>query len=297
MLQAFDRPGSFWRGNIHGHSTNSDGALTPEAACARYRDAGYDFVSLTDHFRPNYNFPISDTRDFRTNGFTTILGAEVHAPKTSRDVDWHLLAVGLPADFPATRADETGVSLAERCVEAGAFVAIPHPHWYQLTLEDALTIDCAHAIEAYNHTSQVHSDRGDGLVMLDDMLNAGRRIDTIAVDDSHWHADDGFGGWVMVKAKANEPDLLLQALKDGAYYSSQGPEIHHISIEGDELVVHCSPAAAVMLLGPVSTNERALGRNFTKARLPIEAFKGQWCRLSVVDALGRRAWSNPLWLD
>ena len=73
--------------------------------CALYRDAGYDFLALTDHFLPKYGFPIVDTRPFRTNRFTTLLGAEVHAPATELGEMWHILAVGLPADFAPTPAD------------------------------------------------------------------------------------------------------------------------------------------------------------------------------------------------
>src|SRR5262245_13998344 len=101
-LDAFQNAGRFFRGNLHPHSTRSDGALAPETVIAHYRDAGYDFIALTDHFRSRYNFPIVDTRPYRTNRFTTILGAEVHAPANSQHEDWHILAVGLPDDFPPT---------------------------------------------------------------------------------------------------------------------------------------------------------------------------------------------------
>ncbi|WP_421725061.1 CehA/McbA family metallohydrolase [Bauldia sp.] len=297
MLEAFSTPGRFWRGNLHGHSTNSDGRLTPEEVCARYRAQGYDFVSLTDHFRPNYNFPISDTRAHRANGFTTILGAEVHAPALASGIEWHLLAVGLPADFPATGSEETGVTLAQRCRDAGAFVAIAHPEWYHLTLDDALTIESAHAVEVYNHTCAVNADRASGTALLDTLLNAGRRLNAIAVDDSHWRVDDGFGGWVMVKAEENDPDQLLDALKAGAFYASQGPEIHGVVRDGDEIEVRCSPARSVLLLGPGRVTERVHGHTLTRARLPLEKFAGHWCRAVVVDAAGKRAWTNPLWLD
>ena len=30
MTDAFTAPGRFWRGNLHTHSTNSDGVLPPE---------------------------------------------------------------------------------------------------------------------------------------------------------------------------------------------------------------------------------------------------------------------------
>ncbi|MEM7695266.1 MAG: CehA/McbA family metallohydrolase [Pseudomonadota bacterium] len=296
MLETFSAPGSFFRGNLHGHSTNSDGRLDPAEVCARYQHEGYDFIALTDHFRPNYNFPITDTTAYRTATFTTILGAEVHAPQTSRGEEWHILAVGLPADFPATRADETGPSLARRCAEAGAFVAIAHPHWYQLTLEDARTIDAAHAIEAYNHTSELHCARGGGEEMWDALLLEGRRLNGIAVDDSHFHDADAFGGWVMVKAAHNDPDALLAALKAGHFYATQGPTIASVEREGDDLVITSSPAKSVALVGPVTLSERATGTAITRARLPLTKFAGQWCRAIITDASGAKAWTNPLWL-
>ena len=41
--------GNWYKGNLHMHTTVSDGTLSPEEAVARYRAAGYDFVALTDH--------------------------------------------------------------------------------------------------------------------------------------------------------------------------------------------------------------------------------------------------------
>lgn len=298
MLDTFSSPGRFWRGNVHCHSTNSDGHLPPEEVCARYRNEGYDFVCLSDHFLARYDFPISDTRPYRTDTFTTILGAEVHAPATSRGVDWHILAVGLPADFPATAADETGVALAQRCVDAGAFVAVAHPTWYNLQLEDALSLETAHAVEVYNHTSAVHTSRGDGAAMWDAMLSAGRNVTGLAVDDSHFKesAFDGFGGWVMVKAERNDPDHLLEALKTGRFYATQGPIIENVHREGDHLVVHCSPATNVLAVGAVATSATVTGHALTRALLPLHAFGDAWCRVVVVDAAGRHAWTNPLQL-
>lgn len=296
MLAAFDAQGRFFKGNIHGHSNKSDGALSPEDVCRRYKDAGYDFIALTDHFLPAFDYPITDTRAFRTDGFTTILGAEVHAPATELGEMWHILAVGLPADFAPTAEDETGPDLARRCAQAGAFVAIAHPQWYQLSLADGMSIDAAHAIEMYNHTSLVNADRGDGSELCDALLNEGKRLGCIAVDDSHWKVDDAFGGWVMVKAEENTDTALLAALKAGHYYASQGPEIVHIARDGDEIVVDCAPAASVMLVGKASKCVHVHGKGLTHARLPLDKFAGEWCRLVVVDRDGKRAWSNPLWL-
>ena len=70
---SFTAPGRFWKGNIHTHSTRSDGMRDAADVCATYREAGYDFLALTDHFLAKFGFPIVDTRPFRTPGFTTIL--------------------------------------------------------------------------------------------------------------------------------------------------------------------------------------------------------------------------------
>lgn len=301
QVEAFTAPGRFYRGNLHTHSTRSDGKLMPEEVCKRYRERGYDFICLSDHFMEHYDYPIVDTTDYRTDRFTTILGAECHAPATERGEKWHILAVGLPLDFPPNRDGETGPQLAQRCLDAGAFVAIPHPEWYGLTAGDAASIPGAHAVEVYNHTSQVLNGRGGGSYYLDDILNTGRRIDALACDDAHWvvEADrnrDAFGGWVMVKAEANEPEALVDALKQGRYYSSQGPLIENVVVDGDFVEIACSSAFQISLVGRASKNEKISGLGMTSARLPWRKFEGDWCRLVVIDEAGKIAWSNPIYL-
>jgi hypothetical protein len=291
----FAAPGRFWKGNIHTHSNASDGVRSPEEVCATYREAGYDFLALTDHFLARYNFPVVDTRPFRTDGFTTILGAELHAPATALDEMWHILAVGLPSDFAPTAAGETGPQLAARAIAAGAFVAIPHPGWYALTAADANTLEGAHAVEVYNHTSQLRTERGDGVYLADQLLAEGRRVTLIAVDDAHFLCPDAFGGWVMVKAEANEPGALLVALKAGQFYAAQGPAIHDIIWEDDAVEITCSPAASIMVLGRGSRAAQSVAPFQTRARLPIAALRaGGFARVVVADAQGRRAWSNPI---
>lgn len=241
MLSTFAAPGRFWRGNLHCHSTRSDGELTPERVCSFYRDAGYDFISLTDHFLDRYNYPITDTAPFRDERFTTLLGAELHAPQTIADEKWHIVANGLPADFAPLAEGETGPQLAQRALDAGAFVSIAHPEWYGLTLEDALSLPAVHAVEAFNACTQVECGRGGGGYLIDQMLTAGRRPGVTAVDDTHRYREDALKGWVMVKAEQNTPDAILAALKSGAYYASEGPEIHHAEMLDGFLHVECSP--------------------------------------------------------
>ena len=297
MQEPLSGPGRFYKGNLHTHSTLSDGVCAPVDICTQYREAGYDFLALTDHFLPRYGFPVADTRAFRTNRFTTILGAEVHAPATELGEMWHILSVGLPLDFAPTPPEENGPALAARCVAAGAFVAIAHPAWNGLTVADAESIPAAHAVEVYNHNCHVEQDRGDGTVMLDTLLSRGHRLWACATDDAHCKLDDRFGGWVMVRAETLEPEALVAALKAGHYYSSQGPEIHAMQVSRDEVIVECSAAASVMAMGRGSAGAFVHGSDLRGARLKLDKFhSGGWLRVVVTDAAGRRAWSNPVWL-
>ena len=304
--QAFAKPGEFFRGNLHTHSTVSDGALDPGEVCRRYGEAGYDFLCLSDHFVGRYGYPVTDTTGHRTNRFTTILGAEMHTGQMNNGEIWHILAVGLPPDFaPSGQEDttvraggETGPDLAHRCAEAGAFVAIAHPEWNGMTTGDARMIEAADAVEIYNHGCHVESDRGYGVAVYDKLLSEGRRLTACATDDAHFHGPDHFGGWVMVKAEANEPSALVSALKAGEYYASTGPELHDFRIEGDKVVVECSPSEHIIAIGANAASRVAHGNGLTQAELPLERFhKGGWVRAAVQDAAGKRAWSNPIWLE
>jgi predicted metal-dependent phosphoesterase TrpH len=295
-LDTFSRPGRFWKGHLHTHSTTSDGVLSPDEVCRRYRVAGYDFLCLSDHFLPVYDYPVSDTRPFRAEGFTTILGAEMHVSATAIGETWHILANGLPLDFARPQPGESGPALAARAAEAGAFVTLVHPEWYGLTEADARAVPAAHAMEVYNHTSALRAARGNGWGLLDTLLAGGHHLHALATDDAHFEVDDAFGGWVMVKAEANEPDALVAALRGGRYYSTQGPLIHDLRVQGGDLVVECSPAYAVHLLGRGSRSVSAEVRGQTAARLPLGRMgKAGYARVVVMDEAGRCAWSNPWW--
>jgi hypothetical protein len=296
----FSSPGRFWRGNLHTHSTRSDGHLPPDEVCAFYREAGYDFLALTDHFMERYGFPITDTRSNRATGFTTLLGAELHTGQAEFGQLWHILAVGLPSDFAPNLPGETGPEIAARALEAGAFVAAAHPAWYGLTEADIRSLGAIHAVEIYNGTSIDHNDKPDSWYVLDLLLRRGARYSACATDDAHFNPErrDSLRGWVHVKSATLEPEALLDALKAGDYYSSTGPQIHDIQItSGDRLIVHCSPADRVWLTGHGSLSFAVHGHGITDAEFRLEPFAHSGCfRVTVRDAQGGRAWSNPIWL-
>ena len=294
----FDKPGKFYRGNLHAHTTNSDGTLSPKELIKVYRDEGYDFVAATDHFMERFNFPITDTTDYRTRDFTTLLGAELHGGGLENGGLWHILAVGLPADFAPQESEEPGPEIAARAKTAGAFVTLPHPQWTGVSTKDALTIKDFDAIEVHNEGHTNDSDRGNGWFLADLLATAGCRFSCIAADDAHFNVrPDRFGGWVHVKSESLEPEALLAALKAGRYYASTGPQIHNVEFTGDEIVVECSPAEAVIVGGHASTGRYVRESGVTRAVFPMAPFENAFARVTVVASDAKKAWTSPIWLD
>ena len=306
MTDFFSAPGQFYRGNLHTHSTLSDGILSPEEVCRRYRAEGYDFISMTDHLVGRFGYPIADTRPFHTSDFTTIIGAELHAGCQENGELWHILANGLPLDFEppetptflAKDSKESAQSLAARAIAAGAYVSMAHPQWSGLTLNDARSIKGAHAIEAYNHGCAMGCDRADGFHTLDILLEQGHRLNLIATDDAHFNEPDHFGGWVMVKALENDPDALLNALKAGHFYSSEGPELRNIQVTDTEVIVDSSSVSS-MIVQSIGNKAKAVhGHSMTRSVVALDRLGDvPWLRVTVIDASGKRAWSNPIWRE
>jgi len=300
-------PGRFFRGNLHCHSDRSDGALTPAELARAYRAAGYDFVAITDHFEERFGWPVTDTRSLQRADFTTLVGAELSSADWSDPNVYWVAALGLAPDFAPPRAGEHAEAIARAAV-AGAFLVLLHPGLNGLRPEVARRqpgFDAIHAVEVYTHQSWIYRpDTAVAAPFLDALLADGRRLHAVAADDAHFRdGPDAFGAWVQVYARERAPAALLAALKAGAYYSTQGPALTSLALAGATLRVACSPCARVLLTGPTRLWRRWRWRlaapdelPLTEATFDLSHFRGSFCRVTLVDADGRRAWSNPIWL-
>ena len=68
-------------GDLHVHTTGSDGSQTPEVVCANYRRHGYDFMVISDHRRYDPSLrAIRFYKDVPTE-LTVVPGEEVHLTK------------------------------------------------------------------------------------------------------------------------------------------------------------------------------------------------------------------------
>ena len=83
-----DSTGARWfKGNLHTHTTNSDGRISPEDCIALFRKNGYDFLSLTDHWK------ISETR-VHESGMLLLSGTEYDFGRTVQEGIYHIVGIG-----------------------------------------------------------------------------------------------------------------------------------------------------------------------------------------------------------
>ncbi|MGB1870375.1 MAG: PHP domain-containing protein, partial [Candidatus Puniceispirillaceae bacterium] len=245
-LPPFGLGHSLYRGNLHGHSTHSDGVLSAQAVVQTYADLGYDFTCLSDHLWIDDKFAatsVCDGRALDRKDFITLPSAELHCYGKTYDQDgvWHIVANGLPLDFACPDAKETAPDLIARAQAAGAYVSLAHPEWYTMTTDEAMQVAAADAVEIYNHSCVVTSARGSGIAIADYLLNEGKKISFTATDDSHFELPDWGGGWVMVAAAELSQNALVAALKAGHHYASTGADFTDLQIEEGVLTVTSSP--------------------------------------------------------
>ena len=286
MLEAFEAPGQWLKGNLHTHTTNSDGRFTPEERVAGYKEQGYDFLAFTDHC-----FVTRCPND----ALVVIPGAEWGL--ALGHTNYHLVALNVPTGshvFPEMPIQEA----VDEVRAAGGVAIIAHPYWSGLTLADMQDIEGCAGIEVYNHMVHKGVGKGRSTVHWDDLLATGRRGFGFAVDDCHFNGDT-YGGWIMVKSQYRDADSILEAVKSGRFYASTGPEIKSVQEDGGILRVECSDAAEINFLSRqwCGRHEEAPdGETLNSAEFSLDHGQG-YVRIEVMDSEGRTAWTNPLYLS
>jgi hypothetical protein len=301
-LPPFGLGHSLFRGNLHGHSTYSDGMIPPELVVDRYARLGYDFTCLSDHLWIDDHFAVTSVFDASAldrEGFITVRSAELHCygKKYDRDGVWHIVANGLPLDFDCPDAHETAPNLIARAQAAGAYVSLAHPEWYSMTSDEAMQVAAADAVEIYNHSCVISSARGSGIAIADYLLNEGKKISFTATDDSHFELPDWGGGWVMVAAEKLSQTSLVAALKIGHHYASTGADFIDLNLEDRVLSVYTTPVDSIVVSGAGHLALASYGKNMTVAEFDLSEFRSKWFRITIRGSAGQMAWSNPYFIE
>ena len=283
IYSPYDNGGGNWyKGNVHCHSTGSDGEMTPAEIAEYYRAAGYDFLAVTDHGVQ------TETSHLSTADFVCIPGQELSRP--------HMVGLGTMATIP-DRLDFAGQIVAIN--EAGGLPFLAHPTWSGLRVEDVFAQEGMCGMEVYNYICQRLNGKGYAVGMWDELLARDKRLWATATDDSHFKPPHtgGARGWVCVKAPELGEAHILRALREGNFYSSEGPEIHSITVADNSVRVECSPVQDVFFIG-VAHHGGAVHADAPEEALTEATFRPtpfmKYCRIELVDERRRRAWSNPI---
>ena len=280
--------GTWYKGNIHVHSSASDGGKTFAELAQMYADVGYDFLFRTDHWVASDVG--SDTEDYPLLWLDGIeLDGHDHGGSP-----YHVVCLGT---FTGITPEMGMVPAMEAARAQGAFLILAHPHWTGNSLEDALRWGF-HGVEIYNHVCRWLNGKDHGAVYWNAMLQ--RFPDTLAfaVDDAHVRPDSPRwnGGWIMVNAANRSRRAIQHAIRVGNFYSSCGPEFHSIEYHGACVAVRTSPVQFVRLVGPAHFGDRVgsfEGGLLTEATLEIPK-RWPYAYLELEDEQGRRAWTNTL---
>lgn len=282
--------GHWYRGNLHTHTQASDGASAPADAIERYRAAGYNFLSITDHHR------FTNVSGFADDRFAVINGIEFGAGRNEVGEPYHIVGIGITAGVNL----EPGASPAETIAairQKGGEAILAHPYWSGHTVAGLMELGGLLGVEVYNETCQWHA-KGLSQVHWDDALIRGKRWFGFASDDCHAEHDFA-GGWIVARSKSLQPQAIMESLRAGHFYASQGPRIVNLEFDHRTVSVRCSPAIQINF---VCNTWR--GRMFRSrsggliSQASLELPEGiTYVRVECIDGAGKMAWSNPVFLE
>lgn len=291
------------KGALHCHTTRSDGKGTPEDVIRLHKQNGYDFMALTDHRIYNYENFAADTdmiivpgmeMDRNINGFkgvhcyhSVVLGpVQADGNPYAQDQTFATGQVDTQADFQQLLDEFHGnKQLTFYC----------HPEWSNTPAREFEQLRGNFAMEIWNTGCAIENGLDTNAAYWDELLMQGQRIYGCATDDGH-SMSQHCKGWVCVNAERNVPSIL-SALENGAFYSSCGPEILDFYVEDGKAVLECSPCTEVNFRSGQFPCPRIVSQtgDLTRVEYSFPEYL-QYLRVTMVDAQGRRAWSNPIFL-
>jgi hypothetical protein len=297
---------SWYKGNLHTHTTNSDGDTSPEEVARWYKDNGYQFLVLSDHNKFTDTQPLNATLAEKEK-FLLVPGEEV----TDRfgDKPVHVNAYNITRLVAPAKGDSL-VGVIQRNVnairEAGGIPSVNHPNFgWAMGSKDLVQVENLRMFEVYNGHPTVHNKGGGGAESLEEMwdalLTARRRIYGIAVDDAHYFQKWGKEysnpgrGWVAVRAAGLTRQDLAAALNAGDFYSSTGVELNEVQATAAGLRIAIKPKGnARYRTHFIGTGGRVLKTAYDTA--PSYDFAGgeTYVRARVECSNGDEAWVQPV---
>ncbi len=321
--------GTFYKANLHCHTTFSDGAKTPEEVKEIYKNLGYSVLAITDHevFIPHDS--LTDENFLCLHGFEMDVGQKdnpenlpfrcvksCHIGFIAADPDnllqpcynreKYVYGGGLQhrdeIKFDETLPDyirdvtpEIITDIMTTAAEKGFFVTYNHPTWNGQSYDEYINFFGMHAVEIFNSGCRVAGFCDNDIRVYDDFLKRGRPLYCIGADDNHNHFEqtsrkyDSGLSFTMIKAERLDYKTVTAALMKGDFYASQGPEIYDLYFEDGKVYVSCFEADSICCNYGIRRAEIVYSGGFAVFTLTPE---DKFFRITVTDKTGRWACTN-----
>jgi hypothetical protein len=266
------------KGQIHCHTTGSDGVDTPTELVTAYKNAGYDFITITDHDEI--------TADPEVAGITWI-GTGV---EENRLYGRHVCVYDLTEQ--STSLNTQDILNFHR--NNAKMTSIAHPNWtgnYIMEENELRELYGFNFIEVYNKLVEGYADE-----QFDYSLSNGKKVFATSVEDCHDISSAAFNkGWIVVHTDTNSKSAILSSMRDGNFYASTGNDID-ISLSGNIVTASSVGSSNFIFYGRngriLKTENGVTSSNYT--------ILGDEMYVRVKSTLvsdSTIAWSQPIFID
>ena len=298
---------SWFKGNTHAHTLESDGDSSPEYVAQWYKAHGYNFLVISDH---NVFTDPAQLSHLTDSDFILIPGEEV----TSRFEGLPVHVNGL--NLPGLVEPGTGITLvatiqsnvdAIRRVEGVPHINHPNFGW-AFGAEELAQVEDDRLLEIYNGHPTVHNEGGGGFPSLEEiwdiLLTGGKRIYGIAVDDAH-HFQGEFSadrvnpgrGWISVRARSLDAAEIMEQLEAGQFYASTGVSLADVVTDADRLEIHIAPRENFRYTTTfIGSGGRILSVSLENPAVYTPQGHERYVRAKVTDSGGGAAWVQPVFV-
>lgn len=301
---------NWYKGNIHTHTTESDGDEEPRKVVSWYRKHGYDFLVLSDHNHVTLLDYSSGKRRFKKP--LMIPGEEVSVNLANGRIPVHINGIGIERLVEPIDAGEVVATLQANInaiIDAGGIASINHPNYKWAYDHEVINqIQGASLLEIFNGHPAVNLFGGNGRPsteeIWDHVLSAGRPIYGVATDDSHnykdfspSHSNPG-RGWVVVQAEELSQEAIIAGLSSGNFYASTGVTLSDLIITPSGISITIEQERDFVY----TTRFTSLGGSLLcEATGTIAEYNAtgedNYVRATVIASSGTKAWTQPVFTN
>ncbi len=299
----------WFKGNVHCHTTNSDGQLSPREVAHYYKDMGFDFLGISDHFVLTNPKEYSNPPDI-----FPIPNCEYAGPGLE-----HALALWVNKDHERLSAsdfapDEPIGNIFQKLINIikanNGIPVLCHPFWHwTFDFEDIKNVTGWKHFELCNAAPDCNSipipGFSPGDEMWDKLLTSGKIVYGLATDDAHLYnvpyrplASLGGRGFIVVKANQLKTDSLRFAIENGHFYATTGLELDEYSLTEEKIsvkikIVHEHIASFEFIGTDGKILQHSIGTNAEYKFTGNEIY----VRIRILSTTGMVLWTQPIFLD